>query len=133
MAVTLRPTPVLLLAEIDRRLGICERLARCIEDLRAPKRIHHTLAAMVDLFCDSFATVPRRIVPDIDDIEDPVHGAQQLRCSTPTMMGAAPRRARHPHPLAARRYPGARGQPLRPPRGAKTPMNEPGWRRRFGY
>lgn len=135
---------VLLLAEIDRRLGICERLARCIEDPRAPERVRHTLAemirfralliaagyadandcdalrsdpafkmavgrlpesggdlcsqptisrlenlpgpvalkrmmaAMVELFCDSFATVPRRIVLDIDDTEDRVHGAQQL-------------------------------------------------------
>ncbi|WP_448190062.1 IS1380 family transposase [Azospirillum sp. sgz301742] len=135
---------ILLLAEIDRRLGICERLADCIEDPRAPERIQHTLAemirfralliaagyadandcdalrtdpafkmavgrlpesggdlcsqptisrlenlpgpvalkrmmaAMVDLFCDSFATVPRRIVLDIDDTEDRVHGAQQL-------------------------------------------------------
>ena len=135
---------ILLLAEIDRRLGVSERLARCIEDRRAPERIQHTLAemirfralliaagsadandcdalrgdpafkmavgrlpesgadlcsqptisrlenlpgpvtlkrmmaAMVELFCDSFATVPRRIVLDIDDTEDRVHGAQQL-------------------------------------------------------
>ena len=135
---------VLLLAEIDRRLGVCERLARCIEDPRDPGRIQHTLAemirfralliaagypdandcdalrsdpafkmavgrlpesggdlcsqptisrlenlpgpvalkrmmaAMVELFCDSFATVPRRIVLDLDDTEDRVHGAQQL-------------------------------------------------------
>ncbi|QCO08941.1 hypothetical protein D3868_07785 [Azospirillum brasilense] len=38
---------VLLLAAIDRRLGICERLARCIEDPRAPERIQHTLAEMI--------------------------------------------------------------------------------------
>ncbi|MBP2314940.1 IS1380 family transposase, partial [Azospirillum soli] len=135
---------ILLLAEIDRRLEICERLADCIEDTRAPERIQHTLAemirfrallsavgypdandcdtlgsdpafkmavgrllesgadlcsqptisrlenlpgpvalkrmmaAMVELFCDSFATVPRRLVLDIDDTEDRVHGAQQL-------------------------------------------------------
>lgn len=135
---------VLVLAEIDRRLGICERLARCIEDPRAPERIRHQLAemirfralliaagyadandcdalrtdpafkmavgrlpesgadlcsqptmtrlenlpgpvalkrmmaAMVELFCDSFAAVPRRIVLDIDDSEDRVHGGQQL-------------------------------------------------------
>lgn len=36
------------------------------------------MAAMVELFCDSFATVPQRIVLDIDDTEDRVHGAQQL-------------------------------------------------------
>ena len=36
------------------------------------------MAAMVDLFCDSFQRVPGRIVLDIDDTEDKVHGAQQL-------------------------------------------------------
>jgi hypothetical protein len=135
---------VLMLAEIERRLGIAERLARCIEDPRAPERVEHGLAemirfralliaagyedgndcdglradpafemavgrlpesgtdlcsqptmcrlenlpgptalermmmAMVELFCDSFAKVPRRIVLDIDDTEDEVHGQQQL-------------------------------------------------------
>ena len=33
---------------------------------------------MVELFCDSFATVPRRIVLDIDDTEDRAYGRQQL-------------------------------------------------------
>jgi hypothetical protein len=135
---------VLMLAEIERRLGLAERLARCIEDPRAPERVRHGLAemirfralmiaagypdandcdalrgdpafkmavgrlpetgaelcsqpsmcrlenlptkialkrmmaAMVELFCDSFAHVPRRIVLDIDDTEDRVHGHQQL-------------------------------------------------------
>jgi hypothetical protein len=36
------------------------------------------MAAMVELFCDSFAEVPRRLVLDIDDTEDRVHGGQQL-------------------------------------------------------
>jgi hypothetical protein len=35
-------------------------------------------AAMVELFCDSFDTVPRRIVLDIDDTEDRAYGQQQL-------------------------------------------------------
>jgi hypothetical protein len=135
---------VLVLAGIERRLGIAERLARCLEDPRSPERVHHTLAemirfrmlliaagypdandcdslridpafkmavgrlpesgedlcsqptmsrlenlpgatalkrmmaAMVELFCDSFEQVPRRIVLDIDDTEDRVHGAQEL-------------------------------------------------------
>jgi hypothetical protein len=135
---------VLLLAEIERRLKIAERLARCIADPRAPERVHHTLvemirfrvlliaagypdandcdalrvdpvfkmalghlpesgadlcsqptmsrlenlpgvtalkrmiAAMVELFCDSFGEVPRRIVLDIDDTEDRVHGRQEF-------------------------------------------------------
>ena len=33
---------------------------------------------MVELFCDSFEQVPRRIVLDIDDTEDRVHGRQEL-------------------------------------------------------
>jgi len=135
---------VLVLAEIERKLGIAERLARCIEDPRDPQRVTHQLAemirfrallvaagypdgndcdvlrtdpafklavgrlpetgadlcsqptisrlenlpsatalkrmmaAMVELFCDSFEQVPRRIVLDIDDTEDRVHGGQQL-------------------------------------------------------
>ncbi len=135
---------VLLLAAIEQRLGIAERLADCIEDRRAPERVRHTLAemiryralliaagypdgndcdllksdpafkmavgrlpenggdlcsqptisrlenlpgpvalkrmmaAMVEVFCDSFDQVPRRIVLDIDDTEDRVHGGQQL-------------------------------------------------------
>jgi hypothetical protein len=135
---------VLVLAEIERRLGIAERLARCLDDPRDPGRVHHTLAemirfrtllvaagypdandcdalrgdpafkmavgrlpesgsplcsqpsvsrlenlpgptalkrmmaAMAELFCDSFQAVPRRLVLDIDDTEDRVHGAQQL-------------------------------------------------------
>ena len=135
---------VLVLAEIERKLGIAERLARCIEDPRDPQRVTHQLAeiirfrallvaagypdgndcdvlrtdpafklavgrlpetgadlcsqptmsrlenlptatalkrmmaAMIELFCDSFDEVPRRIVLDIDDSEDRVHGHQQL-------------------------------------------------------
>ncbi len=135
---------ILLLAAIEQRLGIAERLADCIEDPRAPERVRHGLAemiryralliaaghpdgndcdalksdpafkmaigrlpesgadlcsqptisrlenmpgtialkrmmaAMVELFCDSFEAVPRRIVLDIDDTEDRVHGGQQL-------------------------------------------------------
>lgn len=135
---------VLLLAEVERKLRIADRLARCVEDRRAPERIVHGLAemirfralaiaagypdandcdalrrdpvfkmavgrlpesggdlcsqptmtrlenlpgptalkrmmaAMIELFCDSFAQVPRRLVLDIDDTEDRVHGGQQL-------------------------------------------------------
>ena len=38
---------VLLLADIERRLGIAERLARCLEDPRSLDRVHHTLAEMI--------------------------------------------------------------------------------------
>src|SRR5512144_2033527 len=35
--------------------------------------------ALVDLYCGSFRQVPKRIVLDIDDTFDAVHGGQQLR------------------------------------------------------
>src|SRR6516225_7443485 len=35
--------------------------------------------AMVDLYCESFGKVPKRITLDIDDTFDAVHGGQQLR------------------------------------------------------
>jgi hypothetical protein len=38
---------VLVLAEIERRLGLAERLARCIADPRAPNRVRHGLAEMI--------------------------------------------------------------------------------------
>jgi hypothetical protein len=135
---------IMLLAAVEQRLGISQRLADCIEDPRVPERVRHGLAemiryralliaagypdgndcdalksdpafkmavgrlpesgadlcsqptisrlenlpgpvalkrmmaAMVELFCDSFEQVPRRIVLDIDDTEDRVHGDQQL-------------------------------------------------------
>jgi hypothetical protein len=35
--------------------------------------------AMVDLYCESFRQIPRRITLDINDTFDAVHGGQQLR------------------------------------------------------
>src|SRR5260221_4629480 len=40
-------TGILLLAVIEQRLGIAARLADCIEYLRAPERVRHTLAEMI--------------------------------------------------------------------------------------
>ena len=135
---------LLALREVERRLGIADRLAACIDDPRAPERVRHGLAAilrfrmlmiaagyedgndadglrhdpvfklaldqlpdgaalcsqptisrlenlpgsrallrmaraMVGLYCTSFRHVPRRIVLDVDDTFDAVHGEQQLR------------------------------------------------------
>src|SRR5271165_2650778 len=135
---------ILLLAAVEQRLKIAERLAACLEDRRDPDRVVHQfaemiryralliaagypdgndcdalksdpafkmavgrlpesgedlcsqptisrlenlpgptalmrmMAAMIELFCDSFEQVPSRIVLDIDDTEDEVHGGQQL-------------------------------------------------------
>ncbi len=159
---------ILLLAAIEQRLRIAERLAACLKDPRDPERVRHELAemiryrallivagypdgndcdalksdpafkmavgrlpesgadlcsqptisrlenlpgptalkrmmaAMVDLFCDSFNEVPRRILLDIDDTEDRVHGGQQLalwnahydsRCFLPIPAPPRPRSA----------------------------------------
>jgi hypothetical protein len=49
-----------------------------LENLPGPAELMRMMAAMIELFCDSFAVVPSRIVLDIDDTEDEVHGGQQL-------------------------------------------------------
>jgi hypothetical protein len=135
---------LLMLREIEQRLGVAARLAGCIVDPRAPEQVTHPVDeivrfrmlmiaagyedgndadglrhdpmfklamgrlpndsalcsqstisrlenlpdkrtllrmgyAMVDFYCDSFRHVPRRIVLDVDDTFDAVHGGQQLR------------------------------------------------------
>jgi len=135
---------VLVLREVERRLGVADRLADCITDRRSPARVRHELAdilrfrmlmiaagyedgndatdlrldpvfrmalerlpseaplcsqptlsrmenepdlrallrmagGLVDLYCGSLRQVPERIVLDIDDTFDAVHGHQQLR------------------------------------------------------
>ncbi|MBB3268686.1 hypothetical protein FHW79_006361 [Azospirillum sp. OGB3] len=49
-----------------------------LENLPGPVALKRMMAAMLWLFCDSLATAPRRIVLDIDDTKDRVHGARQL-------------------------------------------------------
>ena len=51
---------VLVLAEIERKLGVAERLARCIEDPRAPERVRHGLAEMIRFRALAASTAPRR-------------------------------------------------------------------------
>jgi hypothetical protein len=135
---------VLLLREIEQRLGIARRLAACIDDPRTQGHVMHGLAemirfrllmiasgyedgndastlrsdpafklaqdvlpsgpalasqptlsrlenwpdlrallrmarALVDLYCTSYARVPKRIVLDLDDTFDTVYGGQQFR------------------------------------------------------
>jgi len=49
-----------------------------LENLPGTTALKRMMAAMVEVFCDSFEEVPRRILLDIDDTEDRVHGGQQL-------------------------------------------------------
>ena len=134
---------LLALREVERRLGLADRLAGCVRDPRAPERVVHGLAeiirfrmlmiaagyedgndadslrgdpmfklalerlpegeelcsqptisrlenlpdkrallrlgrALVEQYCASFRQVPKRIVLDLDDTFDRVHGSQQL-------------------------------------------------------
>jgi Transposase DDE domain group 1 len=135
---------LLALREIERRLGVADRLAGCLKDPRAPERVEHELAeiirfrmlmiaagyedgndadtlrrdpmfklaldrlpwdqelssqstisrlenlpdtrtllrlgrALIEQYCASFRQVPKRIILDVDDTFDRVHGEQQLR------------------------------------------------------
>src|SRR3954462_3880119 len=50
-----------------------------LENLPGPRALLRMARAMVGLYCASFRQVPRRIVLDVDDTFDAVHGGQQLR------------------------------------------------------
>ncbi len=66
------------LSPSDRELCSQSTISRLenLPDVRALLRMGR---AMVDLYCASFAAVPKRITLDIDDTFDAVHGGQQLR------------------------------------------------------
>src|SRR6202012_409478 len=50
-----------------------------LENLPGPRALLRMGQAMVELYCASFLHVPNRIVLDLDDTFDAVHGEQQLR------------------------------------------------------
>src|SRR5256714_15347990 len=66
------------LAPSDRELCSQSTISR-LENLPDPRTLLRMGRAMVDLYCSSFHQVPKRIVLDIDDTFDAVHGGQQLR------------------------------------------------------
>jgi hypothetical protein len=81
-ASSLRGDPVFKMAHglspSDRALCSQSTISRLenLPDTRALLRMGY---ATVDLYCASFRQVPKRIVLDIDDTFDAVHGGQQLR------------------------------------------------------
>src|SRR5215207_8306054 len=82
LADILRHDPVFKLAlnQLPDGAALCSQptISRLenLPDLRALLRMAR---AMVGLYCASFRRVPRRIVLDVDDTFDAVHGEQQLR------------------------------------------------------
>jgi hypothetical protein len=66
------------LAPSDRELCSQSTISR-LENLPDVRSLLRMGRAMIDLYCTSFKQVPKRIVLDIDDTFDAVHGGQQLR------------------------------------------------------
>ena len=62
----------------DRDLCSQSTISR-LENLPDVRTLLRLGRALVDVYCGSFRQVPRRIVLDIDDTFDAVHGGQQLR------------------------------------------------------
>src|SRR3712207_5561095 len=78
----LRHDPVFKLAldQLPEEAALCSQptISR-LENLPGPRALLRMGRAMVGLYCGSFRQVPRRIVLDVDDTFDAVHGGQQLR------------------------------------------------------
>jgi hypothetical protein len=66
------------LAPSDRELCSQSTISR-LENLPDARALLRMGRAMVDLYCESFHKVPKRITLDVDDTFDAVHGGQQLR------------------------------------------------------
>src|ERR1700716_1336440 len=66
------------LSPSDRELCSQSTISR-IENVPDARALLRMGRAMADLYCESFRQVPKRIVLDIDDTFDAVHGGQQFR------------------------------------------------------
>ena len=81
-AGSLRSDPVFKMAldltPADRELCSQSTISR-LENLPDTRALLRMGRALVDLYCESFQRVPKRITLDIDDTFDAVHGGQQLR------------------------------------------------------
>lgn len=66
------------LAPSDRALCSQPTISR-LENLPDTRALLHIGRSMVDLYCESFRNVPKRIVLNIDDTFDAVRGGQQVR------------------------------------------------------
>lgn len=66
------------LAPSERELCSQSTISR-LENLPDARALLRMGRAMVDLYCESFREVPKRITLDVDDTFDAVHGCQQLR------------------------------------------------------
>ena len=74
------PTFKLAMSRLEGEAALCSQptISR-LENLPDTRTLLRMGQAMVDLYCASFRQVPRRIVLDVDDTFDAVHGEQQMR------------------------------------------------------
>ena len=81
-ATSLRCDPMFKLAmeRLPGQRDLCSQptISR-LENLADTRALLRMGREMVDLYCASFAKVPKKIILDIDDTFDAVHGGQQLR------------------------------------------------------
>ena len=81
-ANSLRVDPVFKMAHdlspSERDLCLQSTISR-LENLPDARALLRMGRAMIDLYCELFTQVPKRITLDIDDMFDAVHGGQQLR------------------------------------------------------
>src|SRR5512133_423624 len=95
-ATGLRTDPVFKLAlerlPSDRDLCSQSTISR-LENLPDARTLLRLGRALVDVYCGSFRQVPKRIVLDIDDTFDAVHGGQQLRLFNPITTNTASSRS----------------------------------------
>lgn len=78
----LRSDPIFKMAQETLPSGrdLASQSTMCrLENLPGVRELVAMGQAMVDLYCASFRQVPKRIILDIDDTFDAVHGGQQLR------------------------------------------------------
>src|SRR6202453_1412114 len=93
------------LSPIDRELCSQSTISR-LENLPDVRAVLWMGRAMVDLYCESFATVPKRITLDIDDTFDAVHGWSAVAAVQRPLRRiriSADRRVRRRRPLRHRR------------------------------
>jgi len=78
----LRTDPMfkLAMARLEGETALCSQptISR-LENLPGTRTLLRMGRAMVDLYCASFRQVPSKIVLDVDDTFDAVHGGQQMR------------------------------------------------------
>lgn len=107
----LRSDPIFKMAQDAPHSGrdLASQSTMCrLENLPGVRELVAMGRAMVDLYCASVRQIPKRIVLDIDDTFNAVHGGQQLVCSMPITTSTASSRSWCSMAMAASSRPSGR-------------------------